>query len=40
MIERSDLDMVCFADGADEAWEALLARGICRAKLIPLDENC
>jgi uncharacterized protein (TIGR00730 family) len=28
MIEWSDLDMVCFADGADGAWEALLARGI------------
>ena len=28
MIEHSDLEMLCFADGVEEAWGSLLARGI------------
>ncbi len=28
MIERSDLEMLCFADDVEEAWEGLFSRGI------------
>ena len=32
MIEPADLDIFCFADSAQEAWDHLVARGVLAAR--------